>query len=352
MTRNLFQWMNRRIMDSKPFVENISPRAATAGGEIQIRGKHFCADPNKRAQVRFGGVESSLVVSSDKYVVARVPEGAVSCGMTVGSEAVWSEPVATEIAISIAENMHPVANPAVDSDGNIFVTFSGSRGQKVPVSIYKIDTNYNVTPFVTEIMNPTGLAFDRKGLLYVSCRNDGTIYRVTPTGTVSEYAQGMGVATGIAFDNDEFLYVGDRSGTIFKIAPDRQIFVFATLEPSISAYHLAFGPDGALYVTGPTTSSCDNVYRISKTGEVEKFFRGLGRPQGMAFDADGNLLVAASYGGRRGILSISPEGKGELAVSGLGLVGLAFTKGPAIILVSNQTVYHLNWDVDGRPQFS
>ena len=80
---------------------------------------------------------------------------------------------------------------------------------------------------------------------------------------MSVFVEGMGVATGMAFDSEDNLYVGDRSGTIFKISPNRQIFVFATLEPSIAAYHLAFGPDGYLYVTGPTTSSFDCVYRIS-----------------------------------------------------------------------------------------
>ena len=159
----------------------------------------------------------------------------------------------------------------------------------------------------------------------------------------------MGVATGIAFDKEGFLYVGDRSGTIFKIAPDRQIFVFATLEPSIAAYHLAFGPDGFLYVTGPTTSSYDCVFRISKSGVVEKFFRGLGRPQGMTFDENGNLYVSASHLGRRGILRISPERKEELVVSGAGIVGLAFSRGQAGILAGNQAIYHLNWGVRGKP---
>jgi len=251
--------------------------------------------------------------------------------------------------VPIADNMHPVANPAVDQAGNIFVTVSGSRGQKVPVCLFKIDPNYNVKPFFSDIMNPTGLAIDRNGFLYVSSRHDGSIYRAAPNGTVTTYAEGMGIATGIAFDADEYLYVGDRSGTVFKIAPDRQIFVFATLEPSISAYHLAFGPDGYLYVTGPTTSSYDCIYRISKAGDVDKFYRGLGRPQGMAFDVYGNLYVAASQSGRKGILRITPQGQTELVVSGIGLVGLAFTNGPAAILVSNQTVYHLNWDVRGRP---
>ena len=104
------------------------------------------------------------------------------------------------------------------------------------------------------------------------------------------FTEGMGIATGIAFDRDGNLYVGDRSGSIFKISPDKEIFVFATLEPSIAAYHLAFGLDDYLYVTGPTTSSFDSIYRMSPSGEVERFFTGLGRPQGLAFDIEGHAL--------------------------------------------------------------
>jgi sugar lactone lactonase YvrE len=335
-------------MNGKPTIEQVAPRAAIAGGEIQIRGQGFTPNGQRRPRVRFGGLDGSLLISSDRFLVTRVPDGAVSCELTV-ENVHPSNAVPVEVGVPIAEGMHPVANPAVDRQGNIFVTFSGSRGQKVPVSVYKIDANYNVKAFLTDLMNPTGLAFGRDGLLYISSRFDGNIYRSTPDGSVEVYAEGMGVATGMAFDRDQYLYVGDRSGTIFKIAPDRQIFVFATLEASISAYHLAFGPDGYLYVTGPTTSSFDSIYRISRSGEVERFFQGLGRPQGMAFDADGNLYVAASHGGRKGILRITPQRNVELAVSGSGLVGLAFANGPAAILVSTQAVYHLNWNVRGRP---
>jgi hypothetical protein len=153
-------------------------------------------------------------------------------------------------------------------------------GKGRDVAVFKIDLNYNLKPFINDMMNATGLAFDRNGLLYVSSRHDGAVYQVTPNGNVSTFVEGMGVATGLAFDPDGSLYVGDRQGTIFKISPGRQIFVFATLEPSIAAYHFAHGPDGYLYVTGPTTSSFDCVYRVSQKGEVEVYYRGLGRPQG------------------------------------------------------------------------
>jgi len=249
----------------------------------------------------------------------------------------------------IAENLHPVANPAVDANGNIYVTFSGPRGQRVPVSLYKITSNYSVKPFVTSLINPSGLALDRNGNLFVSCRNDGTIHRVPPDGRAEQWIEGMGVATGIAFDHAENLYVGDRSGTIFKISPSREIFVFATLEPSLAAYHLAFHPNGDLYVTGPTTSSYDRVYRITQGGDVHVFYRGLGRPQGLAFDRDSNLYVAASHGGHRGIVRLTPQGHAETVLSGSGLVGLALQPSGRAILTTVNALFTLDWEVEGLP---
>jgi sugar lactone lactonase YvrE len=198
------------------------------------------------------------------------------------------------------------------------------------------------------MMNATSIAFDRTGQMYVSSRFDGAIYRVAPNGTMTAYAEGMGIATGIAFDQEENLYVGDRSGTIFKINRERQTFVFATLEPSVSAYHLAFGPEGKLYVTGPTTSSFDAVYVIDPHGQSSVFYRGLGRPQGIAFDVDGNLYVAASLGGRRGIVRLTPEGKPELVVAGDGLVGMAFAPGKSVVLATSDAVHRLSWGIQGR----
>ena len=111
-----------------------------------------------------------------------------------------------------------MANPAVDSIGNIYTTFSGSRGQKVPVAVYQIDLNFNMTPFINDLMNATGSRRPRR-LLYISSRFDGVVYQVSPSGNMSVYVEGMGVATGIVFDDENNLYVGDRSGTIFKISP-------------------------------------------------------------------------------------------------------------------------------------
>ena len=339
----------RKSADGRPQIAQVKPVAAIAGGELVIQGKGFAkAD---RPRVTIGDIAAPIVIGSDSLVIVRVPEGAAAGELVVASGNQASEAWVCDIGIPIADNLHPVANPAVDSFGNIYSTFSGSRGQKVAVAVYKIDLHYNTKPFINDMMNATGLAFDRQGLLYVSSRHDGIVYQVTPNGNSTTFVEGMGVATGLAFDVDGSLYVGDRQGTIFKISPSRQIFVFATLEPSISAYHLAIGPDAWLYVTGPTTSSFDCVYRISHTGEVEVFYRGLGRPQGMAFDEEGRLYVAASLGGRKGVVRINSNREAELFLSGPGIVGLAFTPSRSLVVATSNALYRADVGIKGRPPF-
>jgi hypothetical protein len=332
-----------------PQIERVSPVAAIPGGEIAIYGSGFTSRHGARPVVRFGEADAPLSLASSNRLIARVPEGASGGVIQIVNGKSESQPYPVSIAFQIADNLHPVSNPAVDAHGNIYVTFSGPRGQRVPVSLYRINSSYNVKPYVTSLINPTGLALGEDGSLFVSCRHDGTIHRVTPDGQSEEWIEGMGVATGLAFDHKGNLFVGDRSGTIFKISPEREIFVFATLEPSMAAYHLVFHPSGELYVTGPTTSSYDRVYRITQGGEVHVFYRGLGRPQGMAFDQDSNLYVVASLGGRRGIVRITPQGHAEHVLSGSALVGLVLLPTGRAILAANSALFSVDWDVRGLP---
>jgi len=336
-------------MNGTPRIESVKPAAALPGGEVAISGTGFATRNHARPLVQFGVAEGSLVLAADNLLIARVPEGAAGGAVRVKMGSIESAPFPLALGTQIADNLHPVANPAIDSDGNTYVTFSGQRGQKVPVSLYKVTSNHAIKPFITEMMNPTGLALDRDGFLFVSSRHDGAIHRVSPDGRSMQWVEGMGIATGLAFDRAGSLYVGDRSGTIFKIGPDREIFVFATLEPSMSAYHLAFSTTGDLYVTGPTTSSFDQVYRINPAGEVSTFFRGLGRPQGLAFDRSGNLYVAASLGGKRGIVRLSPQAEPQLAVTGSNIVGLALLPSHRAMIATTSALYSLDWDVEGLP---
>jgi sugar lactone lactonase YvrE len=335
------------MMNGVPKIESVKPAAALPGGEVALVGSGFGARNHTRAQVQFGLTDATVMLASENRLIASVPEGASGGAVRVKMGAIESSPFPISLGTQIADNLHPVGNPAVDASGNVYVTFSGQRGQKVPVSLYKVTSNHVVKPYTTDLMNPTGLAIDRDGNLFVSCRHEGTIHRVSPEGQSMQWIEGMGVATGLAFDRTGNLYCGDRSGTIFKIGPGREIFVFATLEPSLAAYHLAFSPSGDLYVTGPTTSSFERVYRITPAGEVSTFYRGLGRPQGLAFDRAGNLYVAASFSGRRGIVRLTPDAQPEIVLGGSNIVGLALLPTHRAFITTHNALFALDWDVEG-----
>jgi sugar lactone lactonase YvrE len=258
-------------------------------------------------------------------------------------------PVKLAVASRLAEDLHLVANPAFDpDDGSLYVTRSGSRGQHFPVTIFRIDTNGTLSDFSGDVANPTGIAFDREGQMFVTSRMDGTVYRITPFKEAVAFARNLGVATGIAFDREGQMYVGDRTGTIYRVNGIGEEKPWARLEQSVSAYHLAFGPDGALYVTGPTVSSFESVMRIDPSGEVSAFYRGLGRPHGLAFDREGFLYVAASLRGRRGIVRITPDGRdAELFVAGMNVVGLAFSSTGEMVVATHEGVYRLPLGIYG-----
>jgi sugar lactone lactonase YvrE len=338
----------------EPKLEAIFPDAALPGGEVDVVGsglgpQAMAEDVVAIPRATIGDVPSPVVMSRDRRLTLRVPEGAISGPVTVRRNGSHSNHLPLRVAVPLAENLHPVTNPVVDEDGNLYTTFSGSRGQEVPVSIFRIDRDYQMRPFVRGLMNATGLALDREGHLYASSRAEGTVYRISPDGAMSTYAEGMGTATGIAFDGEGNLFVGDRSGTIFKIARDRQIFVYATLEPSVSAYHLAFNDAGTLFVTGPTTSSNEAIYAIDSNGDSTVFYRGLGRPQGLALDTAGNLYVAASLHGQRGVVRITPEKEASLILAGSDLVGLCFMEDGCAAIATRNAIYHVSLDIEGRP---
>ena len=255
------------------------------------------------------------------------------------------------VARLLSDELHPVTSPAVSRSGMIYATISGPRGKQTPVSIVRISPEGRGTPFVTGILNATGLTFSPDGDLFVTSRAEGNVYRIDDSGESSVYAEGMGVATGAAFDADGNLFVGDRSGTIFKINPERKIFVHATLEPSVAAYHLAVDAAGTLFVTAPTLTSNDAIWAIEPNGDTRPWFRGLGRPQGLALSKEGDVYVAACLHGRHGLVRITAEGDAALVLSGANLVGVAFSPLGATVLATHDAVYDVDLGVEGLNLF-
>jgi sugar lactone lactonase YvrE len=318
------------------------------GGRVTIHGSGFPIDRPYLPDVTIGDASARAVYASPSAISVLVPPGLDGGRTSVRVADVQGETALLEVGTQLATGLHQVDNPAFDRDGNLYVTYSGTRGQEVPVSIFRVSRNGRRESYVSGIVNPTSMTFDAAGQLFVSSRFEGSIYRVFPNGTYEPYASDLGIACGLAFDRKGVLYVGDRSGTVFAVQPDRTVTAIATLPASVAAFHLAVGPDDCVYVSGPTLGPYDHVYRLDpSTGTIDRMYSGFGRPQGIAFDSQGALYVVEALAGSNGLYRVRPDGSAELVVAGQSLVGVAFNPHGGLVVASNDTAYRL--DVPIRP---
>jgi sugar lactone lactonase YvrE len=291
--------------------------------------------------VLLGDTSVHVAFASATRLVVIVPDGLEGGLVSIRVGDVSGELPIVAIGAPWATGLHQVDSPVFDADGHLFVTYSGSRGQEPPVSIFRIDADGTREPFTSGITNATSMAFGPDGQLYVSSRFEGEVRRINADGTHERVADNLGVACGIAFDADGWMYVGDRSGTIFRVR-DGQGTAFATLPPSIAAFHLAMSPEGELFASAPTLGASDVIYRISRLGAVQALPVSLGRPQGLAFAPDGTLYVVDALAGASGLYRVSLDRSPELVVTAGALVGVAFGPQGELAVSSNETAYYFD----------
>ena len=335
----------------EPRIDDIVPPAALPLGEVELLGAHLGPLAFGPPAVLVDGYSAHVLMSRPTRLALRVPEEAATGLVEVRNPSGASNAAPLRVAHQLSDGLHPVTSPAVSRSGMIYATISGPRGKQTPVSIVRISPDGRGTPFVTGILNATGLAFNPEGDLFVTSRAEGNVYRIDPSGESTTYAEGMGVATGAVFDAAGNLFVGDRSGTIFKIDTDRKIFVYATLEPSPAAYHLAVNAEGTLFVTAPALNSNDAIWAIDTHGEASVWYRGLGRPQGLALSKEGDIYVCACLHGRRGLVRITAAGEASLVLAGPNMVGIAFSPLGTTVLATNDAIYDVDLGIEGLSLF-
>ncbi|MBM3817882.1 MAG: gluconolaconase [Acidimicrobiia bacterium] len=327
-------------MATRSTITSVHPLRAVEGGRVTIHGTGFLADDS--ASVTVGTEPARTSFASTRRLIVIIPDGLDGGRVPIRIAGVPGETAYVQVGAPWATGLHQVDNPVFDADGNLFVTYSGSRGQEAPVSIFRVTPAGTREPFASGIVNATSMTVGPDGHLYVSSRFEGAVYRVNADGTHDQVASDLGVACGIAFDADGAMYVGDRSGTIFRVH-DAQATPFATLPPSVAAFHLAMSPSGGLFATAPTLNSYDYVYRIDREGHVRTLPSPLGRPQGLAFAPDGMLHVVDALAGASGVYRFAGEDTApDLVVSGPGLVGLAFGPKGELVVTSNETAYRFD----------
>ena len=322
----------------------ITPRRAVEGGRITLQGSGFTSG-DVFPHVTIGGARADVSSLSSRRVILTVPGELDGGDLPIRFEDVPEAPADTPALVSIgkpwATGLHQVDNPVFDEAGKLYVTYSGSRGQESPVSIFRVTRQGTREPFATGIVNATSMTIGPDGALYVSSRFEGMVHRVDADGTHEPIATDLGVPCGLAFDRDGWMYVGDRSGTIFRVK-DGKTQTFATVPASVAAFHLAMSPGGDLYVAAPTLAAYDRIFRITQDGETTSLPFVFGRPQGLAFDGQGVLHVVDALAWASGVYRIAEGQAPELSITGAGLIGIAFGPAGELVVCSNDTAYRFD----------
>ena len=315
---------------------------AVPGGRVTVEGGPFGVHDTHLPVVRIGTHEARLVFATPRELSTLVPPGLEGARVQVRVEDAPGASVFVEVGRVVATGIHQVDSPAVDPEGTVYLTCSGTRGQQTPVSVYRVRDGGPREVFVTGLTNATALAMGPDGALYVTSRFDGSVSRIDAQGRAETVVSDLGIACGLAFGGDGAMYVGDRSGTVFRVEASGETRTLATLPPSVAAYHLAVGPDEAVFVAGPTMGSRDHVYRIDPAGRVDVFASGFGRPQGLAFGPSGALYVVEALAGVVGLYRVTGHAAPELVLSAPSLVGVAFDPRGGLVVASNETAWRFS----------
>ena len=331
-------------------ISGLRPAWALPGARVTVEGVHLPVPADGPPHVLVGIQDAHVALASPHRLAVTVPEDAEGGIAAIRIDELPGETIYLTIGRRLVTGVHQVDSPAFGADGQLYCTMSGTRGNRAPVPLFRVGVDGARLPVTVDIANPTSLARGADGSLFVSSRFDGNVYRLIEGDHAELYATELGVATGLAAAPDGSLFVGDRSGTVLKILPDRQVETYATLPSSVAAYHLALAPDGTLFVSAPSLATHDPIYRVTAGSDrlVEEITSGFGRPQGLAFDSTGALYVVEALAGQAGIYKVDvsqANGTPELVVAAPSLIGVAFDPAGGLVAASSDTVWRIDCDL-------
>ena len=94
--------LGKKNVNGQPRIEAVTPGAALPGGEVRILGSSLRPPELRRPRVRFGDIEAAVVISSDDFVIAKVPLEAASGPVVVSTNGNSSNSQQIKVATTIA----------------------------------------------------------------------------------------------------------------------------------------------------------------------------------------------------------------------------------------------------------
>ncbi len=256
---------------ANPRIERVTPSAAIPGGEIVIHGSGFGSANHSRPRVRFGEVNADVLFHADSYLIARVPDGA-SGGLRVATVIGESLPFNLSLGVQIADNLHPVTSPAVDREGNIYVTFSGRA--RAPRARFAVQSDFEfhgeaVRHAVDQSQRARSRSHRRALRFVQKRRHDLSRDARWPRGT---FYRRHGNRHRNRFRSRRIIFSSAIAAARFSrsVLTNRYLFSPRLSLPSLFIISRSVRRESCTFAA-PRTSSFDRVYRISPGGRGRNF---------------------------------------------------------------------------------
>ena len=157
---------------------------------------------------------------------------------------------------------------SLDRRGRLFVSNAGQFGTTglLGTTVYRTRTGTTATPAVTGLNGPIGSVSDRRGNLFVSNFNDGTIVKRDRHGATSVVATLPASGGGLAFDRWGRLYAASYTGSaIYRVGRDGHVSLFSDDPLLAGPVGISFDRRNRLYVGNYDDAK---VLRLAKDGAV------------------------------------------------------------------------------------
>ena len=315
----------------------VTTLAGTSGSASSADGTGAAARFNYPTGVAVDGSGNVYVADNGNHTVRKI----TSAGVVTTLAGSAASP-GTADGTGAAARFYNPAGVAVDGSGNLYVADQSNHTIRKVTSVGVVSTVAGTvgsagaadgTPASARLYNPSGVAVDGAGTVYVADRLNNTIRKVTSAGVVTTLAgsagnlgsaDGTGVAAkfnnpiGVAVDGSGTVYVADQSNHTIRMITSAG--VVTTVAGAAGLSGSADGTGASARFANPTGVAVDgagNLYvadysnqiirKVTSAGVVTTLAGTAGslgsadgtgaaarfyNPYGIAVDGSGNLYVA------------------------------------------------------------
>jgi sugar lactone lactonase YvrE len=191
---------------------------------------------------------------------------------------------------------------SLDDEGNLYIgDFGDFLGMPdpdgLPNDVIQMDTDLNLTQYSTGFIGASGNDFDSNGILYQSDIWDNAIYKII--GGVRTFVTSTGISSpvGIVFDSADNFYVCNcGNGTIQKVTPSGTSTLFASGGEFACPNGITIDENDNLYVSN---FSNNNIVKITPAGATSIIGNTAVGNGHLDYDINSGNLYIASYAGQQ-----------------------------------------------------